>query len=183
MSNELATTTAAFIAKRLAEVQAEKSPKAIAHIDPKKWALVAKHVLEDGMDIEKFNKKHGVKHWTYFEIRKQLRGDKDYDEFRNHVAVKSAVAMEMGEELENVATAKLLSRIDDLDEIDFKEASQALSQISRSNSMKLDRFQKLTGAATQRVVVEHKTTLDEAAEFARNAIKDVEIVDVETTED
>ena len=178
MSNELATTTEDYIAKRLKTVQGEMRHNAICNKSPAQWCLIAKHVLEDGMDIEKFNAANGVKHWTYFEVRKQVRGDKDFEEFRNAVAVKSAIAYEMGEELENVVTAKMLTRIDDIDDIDFKEASQALAQIGRNNSAKLDRFQKLTGAATQRVVVEHKTTLDEAAAFALEAIKEAEVVDV-----
>jgi hypothetical protein len=178
MSTELAPTTADFIAKRLAEVQSEKANKAICHIDPKKWALVARHVLEDGMDINKFNRKHSIKHWTYFEIRKQLAGDEDYDAFRNRLSVNAAISMELGNEVEDRMSEKLLDRIDDFDKIDFKEASQAIAQVSRANSMRLDRFQKLTGAATQRVVVEHKTTLDEAAAFALEAIKEAEVVDV-----
>ena len=132
------------------------------------------------MDIEKFNAANGVKHWTYFEVRKQVRGDKDFEEFRNAVAVKSAIAYEMGEELENVVTAKMLTRIDDIDEVDFREAAQALAQIGRNNSAKLDRFQKLTGAATSKIVVEHKTTIDEAAAFrdaALAGIQEAEIVD------
>ena len=176
-STELAATTEDYIAKRLKVVQGEMRHNAICNKSPSQWCLIAKHVLEDGMDIEKFNATHSIKHWTYFEIRKQVHGDKDFEEFRNQVAVKSAIALEMGEELENVATAKMLTRIDDMDDVDFKEASQALSQISRANSMKLERFQKLTGAATQRVVVEHKTTLDEAAAFALEAIKEAEVVD------
>ena len=180
MSNELATTTEDYIAKRLKTVQSAMKSQAICNRSPAQWCLIAKHVLEDGMEIEKFNAKHGVKHWTYFEVRKQVRGDKDFEEFRNAVAVKSAIAYEMGEELENIATSKLLTRIDDIDDIDFKEASQALAQIGRNNSAKLDRFQKLTGAATSKIVVEHKTTLDEAKAFrdaALAGIQEVEIVD------
>jgi len=62
--------------------------------------------------------------------------------------------------------------------VDVKEHAQALAQVSRSNSMKLDRFQKLTGATTQNIVVEKKVTLDEAAAFALEAIKAAEVVDV-----
>ena len=177
--SELATTTADFIAKRLAEVQATTGhQKAICIINPKQWCLVARHVLEDGMDISKFNKKHGVKHWTYFKIRKELAGDKDYDEFRNRLSVNAAVSMELGNEVEDRMSEKLLTRIDDFDRIDFKEASQAIAQVSRANSMRLDRFQKLTGAATQRVVVTHKTTLGEAEEFARKALEDIQEVEI-----
>ena len=180
MSNELATTTDDFIANRLAEVQKTAGHnKAICKINPKQWCLVARHVLEDGMNIDKFNKKHGVKHWTYFKIRKELAGDKDYDEFRNRLSVNAAVSMELGNEVEDRMSEKLLDRIDDFDDIDFKEASQAIAQVSRANSMRLDRFQKLTGAATQRVVVEHKTTLDEAAAFAAEACKQVTEVEAE----
>jgi hypothetical protein len=179
MSDELATTTADFIAKRLAEVQATTGHnKAICLINPKQWCLVARHVLEDGMNIAGFNKKHGVKHWTYFKIRKELAADEDYDAFRNRLSVNSAISMELGNEVEDRMSEKLLDRIDDFDDIDFKEASQAIAQVSRANSMRLDRFQKLTGAATQRVVVEHKTTLAEAEEFALNAIKEAEVLDV-----
>ncbi|RLC69131.1 MAG: hypothetical protein DRH97_00840 [Chloroflexi bacterium] len=179
MSTELAKSTDDFIANRLAEVQKTTGHnKAICKINPKQWCLVARHVLEDGMNIAEFNRKHGVKHWTYFKIRKELAGDKDYDEFRNRLSVNAAVSMELGNEVEDRMSEKLLDRIDDFDDIDFKEASQAIAQVSRANSMRLDRFQKLTGAATQRVVVEHKTTLDEAKAFALEAIKEAEIVEV-----
>ena len=180
MSNELATTIDDFIANRLAEVQKTTGHnKAICKINPKQWALVARHVLEDGMNIAEFNRKHGVKHWTYFKIRKELAGDKDYDEFRNRLAVNGAVSIELGNELEDRMSEKLLDRLDDFDRVDVKEHSQALAQVSRSNSMRLDRFQKLTGAATQRVVVEHKTTLDEAAAFAAEAARQVTEIEAE----
>lgn len=183
-STELAPTAIEdFIANRLADVQATTGHnKAICKINPKQWCLVARHVLEDGMDIAGFNRKHGVKHWTYFKIRKELAADEDYDAFRNRLSVNSAISIELGNEVEDRMSEKLLDRIDDYDDIDFKEASQALAQVSRSNSMRLDRFQKLTGAATQRVVVEHKTTLDEAAAFALEAIKDVTEIEADIVE-
>ena len=178
MSNELSTTTEEYINKRLSVVQSAMKPQAICNRSPAQWCLIAKHVLEDGMEIEKFNAKHGVKHWTYFEVRKQVRGDENFEEFRNAVAVKSAIAYEMGEELENVVTAKMLTRIDDIDQVDFREAAQALAQIGRNNSAKLDRFQKLSGAATSKIIVEHKTTLGEAEEFARKMMEDIQEAEI-----
>jgi len=41
-----------------------------------------------------------------------------------------------------------------------------------------DIHSKLTGNNIQKIVVEHKTTLDEAAAFALEAIKEAEVVDV-----
>ena len=180
MSEELSIETQDYIAKALKGAQeATGHNKAICKINPKQWCLVARHVLEDGMNIAEFNKKHGVKHWTYFKIRKELAADNDYEDFRNRLAAGSAVSIELGNELEDRMSEKLLDRLDDFDDIDVKEHSQALAQVSRSNSMRLDRFQKLTGAATQRVVVEHKTTLDEAAAFALEACKDVTEIEAE----
>lgn len=162
MSEELTVETSDFIAQALKGAQERTGhAKAICKINPKQWCIVARHVLEDGLDIAKFNRKHGIKHWTYFKIRKELAADKDYDDFRNRIAAEAAVSIEMGNELEDRMSEKLLDRLDDFDNVDVKEHAQALAQVSRSNSMKLDRFQKLTGATTQNIVVEHVVSQDD----------------------
>lgn len=162
MSEDLTVETTDFIAQALKGAQERTGhAKAICNINPKQWCTVAKHVLEDGLDIAKFNRKHGVKHWTYFKIRKELAADKDYDDFRNRIAATAAVSMEMGNDLEDRMTEGLMDRLDDFKEADVKEHAQALAQVSRSNSMRMDRFQKLTGATTQNIVVEHVVTQDE----------------------
>jgi hypothetical protein len=81
----------------------------------------------------------------------------------------------MGVDLDRAYTEKMHQKMDN-DELEID--AKGWAQIQRGQSMRADRFQKFSGAATQRVIVEHKTTLDEAKAFALEAIQEAEIVDV-----
>jgi hypothetical protein len=180
MSTELATTTEDFIVKRHAEARDTLRPNSMAKRSPKRWMLVARHIIEDGINVTAFLKSSGCTRNNYYDIRQFIQTSDDYEQIRSKAAIEAVTDYEIGADLERAYTEKMHIKMDE-DELDID--AQGWAQIQRGQSMKLDRFQKLSGAATQRVVIEHKTTLDEAAEFARNAIKDAEIVDVETTED
>jgi hypothetical protein len=180
MSTELETTTEDFIVKCHADARDTLRPNSMAKRSPKRWMLVARHIIEDGINVTAFLKSSGCTRNNYYDIRQFIQTSDDYEQIRSKAAIEAVTDYEIGADLERAYTEKMHIKMDE-DELDID--AQGWAQIQRGQSMKLDRFQKLSGAATQRVIVEHKTTLDEAAEFARNAIKDAEIVDVETTED
>jgi hypothetical protein len=176
MSNELAPTSDDFLLKALKAAQdATLAPKAHCHKSPKRWMLIARHVVEDGMDVSAFLKTSGVTRNNYYDIKRFVETSDDYENIRAKAALDASTDYEMGVDLERKYSEQMHQKMDDGTlEID----AQGYAQINRGQSMKADRFQKFSGAATQHVIVEHKTTLDEAAAFALEAIKEAEVVDV-----
>ena len=174
---ELATTTDDFLVKALKAAQeATQHPKSHCHKSPKRWMLIARHVVEDGMDITAFLKTSGATRNNYYDIKRFVETHDDYENIRSKAALDAASDYDMGVDLERKYTEKMHDLMDkDELEIDAK----GWAQMQRGQSMKADRFQKFSGAATQHVIVEHKTTLDEAAAFALEACKDVTEIEAE----
>jgi hypothetical protein len=171
MSNELAATPDEFLVKALKAAQdATSAPKAHCHKSPKRWMLIARHVVEDGMDVSAFLKTSGVTRNNYYDIKRFVETHDDYENIRAKAALDAASDYEMGVDLERAYTEKMHQKMDkDELEIDAK----GWAQMQRGQSMKADRFAKFSGQATQTIIVEHKTTLDEAAAFALEACRDV----------
>jgi hypothetical protein len=176
MSTELAANSDDFLLKALKAAQdATLAPKAHCHKSPKRWLLIARHVVEDGMDVSAFLKTSGCTRNNYYDIKRFVETSDDYENIRAKAALDASTDYEMGVDLERKYSEQMHQKMDDGTlEID----AQGYAQINRGQSMKADRFQKFSGAATQHVIVEHKTTLDEAAAFALEAIKEAEVVDV-----
>lgn len=183
MSTELAAATDEFLLKAL-KVAKEQSNhnRSIACRDPKQWALCARHAFEGGNGdgkIKPFLDKHNISRWTYFAIRNQMQGTDGYEEQRELWAIETAVDVDLiGNAVRRTAEV-LLDKLEDDDavkELGIKEAAQAMQQAGRTHTMAVANYQKLTGAVTQTIVVEHKTTLDEAAAFAaKEADKVIEV--------
>lgn len=170
MSTELATTDDFLVKALKAAQEATQHPKAHCNKSPKRWLLIARHVVEDGMNVTAFMKKSGVTRNNYYDIKRSVETNDDYENIRAKAALDAATDYEMGVDLDRAYTEKMHQKMDkDELEIDAK----GWAQIQRGQSMRADRFQKFSGAATQHVIVEHKTTLDEAAAFALEACKDV----------
>jgi len=175
MSNELATTDDFLLKALKAAQEATSAPKAHCHKSPKRWLLIARHVVEDGMDVSAFLKTSGVTRNNYYDIRRFVETHDDYEEIRAKAALDAVTDYEMGVDLERKYSEQMHQKMDDGTlEID----AQGYAQINRGQSMKADRLHKFAGTATQHIIVEHKTTLDEAAAFALEAIKEAEVVDV-----
>lgn len=180
MSTELAATTDDFLLKALKAAQdATQHPKSHCHKSPKRWMLIARHVVEDGMDITAFLKTSGVTRNNYYDIKRFVETHDDYEQIRSKSALDAATDYEMGVDLERKYSEKMHQKMDDGTlEID----TQGYMHINRGQSMKADRFQKFSGAAT--IVVEKtiKVTLDEAAAYADKIAKGADIVEIESEE-
>jgi hypothetical protein len=177
MSTELAAaSTDDFLLTTLKAAQeATGHNRAMCVRSPKRWLTVARHVVEDGLDITAFMKKSGCTRNNYYDIKRFITTADDYEQIRTKAALDAASDYEMGKDLERAYTEKMFEKMDkDELEIDGK----GWAQMQRGQSMKADRFAKFSGQATQTIVVEHKTTLDEAKAFALEAIKEAEVVDV-----
>ena len=153
-------------------------PNSIAKRSAKKWMITARYIIEDGLLPTEFMRGSGVTRNNYYDIKRFLETADDYEMIRSQSALDAATDYEIGVELERKYTEKMFEAMDNNElEIDAK----GYAQINRGQSMKAERFQKFSGAATQRVVVEHKTTLGEAEEFARKALEG--IIEAEIVED
>ena len=153
-------------------------PNSIAKRSAKKWMITARYIIEDGLLPTEFMRGSGVTRNNYYDIKRFLETADDYEAIRSQSALDAATDYEIGVELERKYTEKMFEAMDNNElEIDAK----GYAQINRGQSMKAERFQKFSGAATQRVVVEHKTTLGEAEEFARKALEG--IIEAEIVED
>ena len=179
MSTELAQNSDDFLLTALKAAQdASQHPKAHCHKSPKRWLLIARHVVEDGMDVSAFLKTSGVTRNNYYDIKRFVETHDDYENIRAKAALDAATDYDMGVDLERKYTEKMHNLMDkDELEIDAK----GWAQMQRGQSMKAARFQQFSGAATQRVIVERKTTLNEAEEYAQSILDDIqeaEVVDV-----
>ena len=175
-STELASTDDFLLKTLQAAKEATGHNRAMCIKSPKRWMLIARHVVEDGMDITAFLKTSGATRNNYYDIKRFIETQDDYENIRAKAALDAASDYEMGVDLDRAYTEKMHQKMDN-DELEID--AKGWAQIQRGQSMRADRFQKFSGAATQRVVVEHKTTLDEAAAFAAEAAKQVTEIEAE----
>ncbi len=170
MSTELAPTTKEFILSALKQRQKNSKPWSIANLDPKQWLLVSTHAWEGSKrDVSKFIKKHDISRWTYYRIKKDMNGAEGYEEQRDLWAEDTIADIDMMGDAQRKTTEVFLDKISDpavVASLSVKDAAQASMQFARAQTMAISNFQKLTGAVTQTIIVEHKTTLDEAKAFA-----------------
>lgn len=175
MSKELSITTEDYLIKRHKEALETMKPQSMAKRSPKKWMTCARYILEDGLKPIEFMRKTGQTRNNYYDIKRFLETGDDYEQIRAKAALDAATDYEIGVDLERRYTEEMHRKLDAGElEIDAK----GYAQIQRGQSMKADRFQKFSGAATQHVVVEHKTTLSEAEEFARSMLADVQEAEI-----
>jgi hypothetical protein len=152
MSTEISTVTQDYIVKRHKERLDGFSKASIANRSPKKWMLTARYILEDGLNVSQFLKQSGVTRNMYYDCKRFLETADDYEAIRSQSALDAATDYEIGVDLERKYTEEMFKAMDSGEmEIDAK----GYAQIQRGQSMKADRFQKFSGAATQVVKVEH----------------------------
>jgi len=178
MSSELQLETQDYVTKALKNAQeATTHKRAWCHRKPKHWALTVQHIIQQPCSIEEFRRKNNITKNFYFDTKAELLADPECQAIRN--AWGSEVASLMFEGLD--VQRKIMNAFGDgiesgaipiTEDVAFKsvKALQGLNDIHG----------KLTGNNIQKIVVEHKTTLDEAKAFrdaALAGITEAEIVD------
>jgi len=159
MSTELAKSTNDFLLSTLKAAQdATGHNRAMCVKSPKRWMLIARHVVEDGLKINEFLRTSGVTRNNYYDIKRFITTADDYEQIRAKAALDAASDYEMGKDLERAYTEKMFEKMDN-DELEID--AKGYAQMQRGQSMKADRFQKFSGAATQHVVVEHVVSQEE----------------------
>ena len=178
MSEELTIETKNFITKKLRDAQeATGHGRAWCKREPKKWALVAQHIIQKPNEVSAFLRKNSITKNFYYDVQTELMADPESSEIRNAWASEISSVLFQGLDTYRKSQNSYSDRVESGDiEIDGNELFKQGKSLQAFN----DIHSKLTGNNIQRVVVEHKTTLDEAEEYARKmleGIQEVEIVD------
>jgi hypothetical protein len=185
MNNELATTTGDYLVKRHKEAMDTMKPHSMANRSPKKWMLCARYIIEDGLNPTEFMGKTGQTRNNYYDIKRFLETSDDYEQIRSQSALDAATDYEIGVDLERKYTEKMFKA---MDKGDLEINAQGYAQIQRGQSLKAERFQKFSGAATQHVVVERVVSQEEyetKADELKNkmakakAAKAAEVIDID----
>ena len=178
MSEELAVETKNFITKKLRDAQeATGHGRAWCKREPQKWALVAQHIIQKPNEVNTFLRKNNIKRNFYYDVQTELLADPESSEIRNAWASEISSVLFQGLDTYRKSQNSYSDRVESGDiEIDGNELFKQGKSLQAFN----DIHSKLTGNNIQRHVVEHKTTLDEAEEYARKMLEDLpeaEIVD------
>ena len=84
MSEELAVETKNFITKKLRDAQeATGHGRAWCKREPKKWALVAQHIIQKPNEVNTFLRKNNIKRNFYYDVQTELLADPESSEIRN----------------------------------------------------------------------------------------------------
>jgi len=178
MSEELRLETKDFITKKLRDAQESTGQnRAWCVREPKKWALVAQHIIQKPNGVSEFMRKNNITRNFYYDVQTELMADPESSEIRNAWASEISSVMFQGLDTYRQAQDQYSKLVESGEiNIDGNELFKQGKSLQAFN----DIHAKLTGNNIQRVVVEHKTTLDEAEEYARKmieGIQEVEIVD------
>ena len=178
MSEELTVETNKFIAKKLKDAQeASNHGRSWCKRNPKHWALVAQHIIQKPSEVNTFLRKNNIKRNFYYDVQTELLADPESSEIRNAWASEISSVLFQGLDTYRKSQNSYSDRVESGDiEIDGNELFKQGKSLQAFN----DIHSKLTGNNIQRHVVEHKTTLDEAEEYARKMLEDLpeaEIVD------
>jgi hypothetical protein len=177
MSEELSIETNNFISKKLVEMQNSMTPNAWCHREPKKWLLVAQQIIQQPTEHSEFMRKHNITRNFFYDVRTELFSDPECKSIRNNWANEISSVMFQGLDTFRASQDMYSTAIENGSvTIDGNELFKQAKALQAFN----DIHGKLTGTNVQKIVVEHRTTLDEAEEYARKMlaeIQEVEIVD------
>ena len=178
MSEELQIETNDFVARKLKDAQdATGHGRAWCKRQPKKWALVAQHIIQKPDAVSAFMRKNKITRNFYYDVQTELMADPESSEIRNAWASEISSVMFQGLDTYRQAQDQYSNRVENgeiqMDGNELFKQGKSLQAFS-------DIHAKLTCNNIQRVVVEHKTTMEEAAAFrdaALAGIQEAEIVD------
>ena len=172
---ELSVQTSSFIEDTLKELQASKASQHIVHREPQTWMLVARHCMEGTTRVTDFRKEHGILQKLYYAIRNDLIHKDDFDSLRMQWGREFGALVEAQRDLQWQMIESVSQRIHDKEL--FPEIKD-LAPASRATQGSFDTFQKATGGNVQKIVVEHKTTLSEAEDYARKMIEEMQEAEI-----
>ena len=175
MSEELQLETKDYITKALKKAQeATGHNRAWCHRNPKHWALVAQHVIQQPCQVTEFRKKHGITKNFYYDTKAELMADPECQEVRNAWGSEVSSLIFEGLDTHRTIMNKFGDRVEsgdiDVDEnVAFKsvKALQGLTDIHG----------KLTGTNTQMIVVVHKSTAQEINDIIAN-LPEADVTDI-----
>jgi len=178
MSSELQLETQDYVTKALKNAQEATSHKrAWCHRKPKHWALTAQHIIQQPSEVTTFLKKNKITRNFYYDTKTELMSDPECEAIRNAWGSEVASVMFQGLDTHRQLQEKFSEEVE-------KEGFVVDQDVLFKHGKQLQAFNdihsKLTGNNIQKIVVEHKTTLDEAKAFrdaALAGITEAEIVD------
>ena len=176
MSEELTLDTNAYVAKALKAAQDTHSNQGWCHREPKKWALTAQHIIQQPSEVSVFLKKNKITRNFYYDTKTELMADPECEAIRNAWGSEVASVMFQGLDTHRKLQEKFSEEVD---KDGFVVDQDVLFKHGKQLQAFNDIHAKLTGNNIQRVVVEHRTTLDEAKAFrdaALAGIKEAEVV-------
>lgn len=175
MSEELALKTKDYVAKALKNAQDARGHQGWCHRDPVLWCKVANHILQKPTSAYSFIKSKVCTKNVYYDIQTELFADPESQLIRNAWASEIAAIQFQGIDTFRESQDKYSDAVHNGEvTIDGNELFKQAKALQGFN----DIHSKLTGNNVQKHVVEHRTTLDEAAAFAAEMAKKAEVIDV-----
>ena len=176
MSEELQIETKDYVTKALKHAQDTAGQKrAWCHRNPELWCKVAQHILQKPTSAYSFIKSKECTKNFYYDVQTELFADPESQLIRNQWASEIAAIKFQGLDTFRESQGRYSDAVHNGEvTIDGNELFKQAKAIQAFN----DIHGKLTGNNKQTIVVEQKVTLDEAAEFAANMLKEADIIDV-----
>lgn len=177
MSEELTLETTSYIANALKTAQENTGhQRAWCVREPKQWCKVANHILQKPTSAYSFIKSGECTKNFYYDVQAELLADPESQLIRNAWASEIAAIQFQGIDTFRESQSKYSDAVASGEvAIDGNELFKQAKALQGFN----DIHGKLTGTNVQRHIVEHKTTLDEAAAFALEACKSVTEIEAE----
>jgi hypothetical protein len=159
MSNEeLAIETKNYVANALKKSQESHHGQCWCHRDPKKWALVAQHIILPVGSVSEFIRKNGVARNLYYDIKAELMADPECQAVRDAWGSEVASLTFHGLDTHRTIMDKFSSAIDSGEiEVDENVVFKSVKGLQGLT----DIHGKLTGTNVQKHVVEHVVTQDD----------------------
>lgn len=180
MSEELSVETNSYVQKALKNAQESTGhQRAWCVREPKKWALVAQHIIQQPCGVEEFRRKHKITKNFYYDVKTELMADPECQAVRNSWAAEVSSVMFEGLDTHRAIMNKFGDGIAngsiEVDENVVFKSVKGLQGLT-------DIHGKLTGTNVQKHVVEHVVSQEEyddkAAELRAKIAKAKEVEQV-----
>ena len=159
MSEELALETNGYVAKALKTAQENTGhQRAWCVREPKKWALVAQHIIQQPCQVSEFRRKHKITKNFYYDVKAELLADPESQLIRNAWAAEISAIQFQGIDTFRESQARYSDAVESGEvQIDGNELFKQAKALQGFN----DIHGKLTGNNVQKHVVEHVVSQDD----------------------